>query len=195
MLSPRLRLCHLSVVSAALLIVGLTACSSETVVPKPEPEPTAADEAAAGPDETCIVGSWLFDNAHLVPMVEAESGVALDSFTGKITFTADDNGIAHVDYADATQTAHLDDGSVVLVRNGRDSASYFLDDDGSFYTIDVIVDSQITGTAIADGMTIPLDPSMVKDVHSLMSQTTFRCVEETLTMESRGSTATLARVS
>src|SRR5690554_693551 len=193
MLGSHRRLRHLSVLTAVLVMAGLTACSAEPEVP--EPEPTPADAVAVGPDEGCIVGTWLFDNAHLVPMVEAESGVALDSFTGKITFTADDNGIAHVDYVDATQTAQLDDGSVVLVRNGRDSASYFLDDDGSFYTIDVIVDSQITGTAKADGMTIPLDPSMVKDVHSLMSQTTFRCVEETLTMESRGSTATLARVS
>src|SRR5690554_344505 len=192
MLSPR-RLRHLSASAAILMMTGLTACSTGPE-PEPAPEPTTTDEVAVAPED-CILGTWLFDNSHLMPMVAAESGVALDSFTGRITFTADENGIAHVDYVDATQTAQMEDGSVVLVRNGRDSASYFLDDDGSFYTIDVIVDSQITGTAKADGMTIPLDPSMVKDVHSLMSQTTFRCVEETLTMESRGSTATLARVS
>jgi len=192
MLSPR-RLRHLSASAAILMMAGLTACSTGPE-PDPTPEPTTTDEVAVAPED-CILGTWLFDNSHLMPMVAAESGVALDSFTGRITFTADENGIAHVDYVDATQTAQMEDGSVVLVRNGRDSASYFLDDDGSFYTIDVIVDSQITGTAKADGMTIPLDPSMVKDVHSLMSQTTFRCVEETLTMESRGSTATLARVS
>jgi len=192
MLSPH-RLRHLSASAAILMIGGLTACSTGPES-EPTPEPTTTDEVAVAPED-CILGTWLFDNSHLIPMVEAESGVGLDSFTGRITFTADENGIAHVDYVDATQTAQMEDGSVVLVRNGRDSASYFLDDDGSFYTIDVIVDSQITGTAKADGMTIPLDPSMVKDVHSLMSQTTFRCVGENLTMESRGSTATLARVS
>jgi hypothetical protein len=192
MLSSR-RLRHLSVATAVLLVAVLTACASEGE--PPAPEPTTADEVATRPDEFCIVGTWLFDNEHMVPMVAAESGVALDSFTGRITFTAGDDGFAHVDYVDATQTAQMDDGSVVLVRNGRDSASYFLDDDGSFYTIDVIVDSQITGTAVSEGVSVPIDPSMVQDAHSLMSQTTFRCVGETLTMESRGATATLARIS
>src|SRR5690554_6744421 len=104
MLSPR-RLRHLSAAAAILMMAGLAACSTGPE-PEPEaaPEPTTADEVAVAPED-CILGTWLFDNSHLIPMVEAESGAALDSFTGKITFTADDHGIAHVDYVDATQSA------------------------------------------------------------------------------------------
>lgn len=156
-----------------------------------EPEPVDEEPAPLTPTGAqCLVGNWLVDNSAFEVMMSAFSGTAVDSISGSLMVTFLDDGTTTTTYDAWTHTITVADGTATVVKNGADSGTYSVGEDGEI-TINETETTAVTEMQIqVDGQTMSLTEPPGPGV---FTDATFTCSGDELTITAAGETSVLYR--
>ncbi|MDN5744054.1 MAG: hypothetical protein L0H31_02910 [Nocardioidaceae bacterium] len=157
-----------------------------------EAEPSPTDESSADVLSTadCLPGNWFVDNDEFGALMSTVSGSAVDNISGSTMVTFRDDGTTTTHYDEWTHTITVKSATVTIVKNGEDSGTYEIADDGTMTLTDTDLASTTTSQMKMGGRTInqPVPPQK-----SVFSRATFTCAGDELTVTAEGATTVLHR--
>lgn len=156
-------------------------------------DPTAAKDGSSSEGPTgaeCLTGNWFVDNEEFGELMSTVSGTAVDDVQGTVMVTFGADGTTTTHYDEWIHSITVDGATVTIERNGSDSGTYEVAQDGTMTLTDTEM-SSITESHMEVGgrnvtSTVPPQPSV-------FSQATFVCEADELTVTAEGATTTLHR--
>lgn len=180
---------------------GSTHAATDDAEPVASTEPAEEDSPSeAGPVEEpapgqltgaqCIVGNWLVDNSKFATMMSAFSHTAVDSISGSLMLTFRDDGTTTTTYDAWTHTVAVADGTGTVVKNGADSGTYAVGEDGNITVneteITAVTEMQFEVNGLTTSLTEPPGAGVFTDA-------AFTCSDDELTVTAAGQTSVLYR--
>ncbi len=181
--------------------VGTTPPQTSMSVPA---APTSIDEARTASPSTltvttsgdtdalpeCLYGDWVASNDWFASAVAQLSGGAAHYISGDVLVTFKPDGTAETHYRKWTNEFVVEDVTITVVRDGKDTANYTVEEDGSFAMQDVKLSSKLTMTGHSpQGAVIMGDPHP----EPASATGTFLCVDKLLYVQTGDGEMVLGR--
>ncbi len=136
----------------------------------------------------CTLGSWVMDNNSFAEMWlvfagSAGLGVTIDQVTGSVSVDVNPEGEWTSTYTDWGFTASAESVVSTMSITGTDHSTGTFFEDGSFSFVSNAVNTTVTMSLIADGVSLPIPP--IAGTGSAFSGSgTYECEDDTMTIHS-----------
>jgi len=172
---------------------GPGAAGTKATQDEPDGDTTPAEDessTAALTGAACLPGNWVVDNEEFGELMSTVSGSAVDDVSGSVMVTFREDGTTTTHYDDWKHSITVQGATVTIVRDGEDSGTYQVADDGSMSLTDTQMSSTTKARMKMGGRTVD---TVAPKTPSVFSQATFTCQGDELTVTADGGTTTLHR--